>query len=107
MPFTDEQRRHIAAAISEKRSKGAPPMVCPVCFTSNWTIGEGMVRLVIQDDPSEITLEGPSYPMVPLLCQNCGNTYLLNVFVLGIGELMDIKPGIRAVLRTKVESGNG
>jgi hypothetical protein len=29
----------------------------------------------------------PAYPTLPLMCDNCGNTMLLNVFPLGIADL--------------------
>jgi hypothetical protein len=107
MSFTPEQRQVIANAIMEKRAENAPAMKCPVCYTSNWSIGDGVVRMVLQYNVGIVTLAGPSYPLIPLLCSNCGNTLLLNAFTLGVAELLGIHANVPAALPPKGEGGNG
>ena len=33
-----------------------------------------------------MTIGGQAFPLVPLICTNCGNTHLLNLFVLGFSR---------------------
>jgi hypothetical protein len=107
MAFTRDQKQKIGDAILAKRAQDAPPITCPVCQTSHWNIGDGFVRLVLQNEPTKIMLSGPSYPLVPLLCVNCGNTQLLNAFTLGVADMFGIEAGIPATLPEKKEGGNG
>jgi len=104
--FTQEQKQMIADAIARKKGAGKPQITCPVCHTSSWSIGDNFVRLVLQTNPSQIILAGPSYPLIPLLCSNCGNTQLLNVFILGIAEAFGVQAGTPAVLE-KTGGANG
>ncbi len=32
------------------------------------------------------------YPLVPVVCNNCGNTLLFNVLMLGLGAALDASP---------------
>lgn len=84
--FTQEQRERIVAAVTER----APQMgACPVCLKMQWTIGEGMVYLTIQQKPGLVNLGGPGYPCAAIICSNCGNTQLLNLRVLGLMDLTE------------------
>jgi hypothetical protein len=84
------------------------PTICSVCHTNNWNVGDGLVRLVLQTDPLKVILAGPSYPLIPLICSTCGNTQLLNAFILGLGETLGIKTDTPATLAKDLqESGNG
>jgi hypothetical protein len=105
--FTDLQKAQIAQAIVAKRPTIAGPITCTICNSRNFAVGDGLVRLVLQPKPSEITLSGPSFPLIPLLCTNCGNTYLINAFQLGLAEVFGISAGIPAALPNKTEGGNG
>jgi len=80
---------------------------CPLCLTKNWQFGENLVMLETLPSPPPrhrsttllstwATSSGgplyrprpsPSYPTLPVMCQNCGNTVLLNVYKLGIADL--------------------
>ena len=95
MPFTDEQRQKIAEALSAKRGT-AGPLVCPVCGTKEWNVVDDMVRLTLQPNPRGVTPTGSSLPLIALICLNCGNTQVLNVFILGVGDILGIKSGIPA-----------
>jgi len=81
----------IAAAINKKVAGGT--ITCPVCQTKNWNMVQDLVRLTLQPNPATVALTGISLPLVAITCSNCGNTQLLNVLVLGLGEMFGIKPG--------------
>ena len=97
MAFTQQQSDAIVAAIKEKTALpgivGSP--LCPICGHNQWSIqSAGLVYLVIQTQPGAgIALGGPSLPSVAIGCTTCGNTQLLNVLVLGLGELFGLVGG--------------
>jgi len=43
---------------------------CPVCSSANWGVEEDIVRLM--------TIKGPAYPSVAVICNVCGYTMLMN-----------------------------
>jgi predicted nucleic-acid-binding Zn-ribbon protein len=65
--------------INEKwRSK-----TCHLCGANNWVIN-GYVVLSVGDTPLDVVLGGQALPCVAMVCKNCGNTHLINVFVAGM-----------------------
>lgn len=76
--FNQAQKQRIADAV---HSKSQILRACPVCGNSNWMIGDGLSVFTIQPDASGVTLGGPMMPCVSLICDRCGNTHFLNVFV--------------------------
>lgn len=87
---TPEDSARILQAIQERVPNVAP---CAVCGTRNFTLGEGFVRLDLSElHSSAIRIGGPALPSVALVCQNCGNTILLNLIVLGLTDLAVAPP---------------
>jgi hypothetical protein len=89
MSFTAEQRRQIAENIARK----APTIgACFLCGTRQWQLGDGIVNLMLSDQAGdELVSSGRVLPSIPLLCTNCGNTVLLNVFTIGLGDLLGVQ----------------
>jgi hypothetical protein len=84
-----------AAALEEliqviQRKTGGRKFVCSICGYSNWQVQADMVPLHIEEDLNSVSVGGPSLPVVPIVCVNCGNTHLLNIFVLGVGHLFGL-----------------
>jgi hypothetical protein len=88
MKYTEEVGQRIVAALRE-RLPGQKLSPCAICGTNAWVINTGYVRLAIQDDPRSARLGGKGFPMIALICTNCGNTHLLNLKILGLGELLE------------------
>jgi hypothetical protein len=69
---------------------GANISRCPVCQTdAGFTISDKVVHLILADfgvPPSLMPAKG-FQPCVSMLCNKCGYTMLVNLFVLGLGEL--------------------
>jgi len=90
--FTEEQRKAIEVAVNAQfaKSQGSP---CVVCHTRNWTVqGAGLVYVPVQK-PGAPTILGPgstTLPSLAVVCQTCGNTILLNIFILGLGEVFGL-----------------
>lgn len=86
MPFTHDQKDRVISAVSAK----APTLgACPVCAHPEWTLADGFIFLAIQEPSGPVVLGGPSMPCVALVCNNCGNTVLLNVMTLGLRDMLD------------------
>lgn len=56
---------------------------CPLCGNNNWTITDRVLQLT---EFRTENVEGTNtlFPVIPLTCQNCGNTYFINVLVAGL-----------------------
>lgn len=91
--FTEEQRKKVLDAINAKM--GEVIRTCPICGTSNWGIqGNGLVYLqLVPPGTQGLVIGGVSLPNVVVMCQHCGNTVMLNVFVLGVADLFGLKAG--------------
>lgn len=101
MALTAEQMGRITTVL-RMRMRGP----CPVCEIQNWVFGENLVILQSLASPgppaprrralltaSDFATEvlsgqpGPAYPTLPVMCGNCGNTVLMNVYKLNIADL--------------------
>lgn len=58
---------------------------CSLCGNNNWTISDQVFQ-AIEFDFDGIRIGGASYPMVPLTCTTCGNTYFINALVADLIE---------------------
>jgi hypothetical protein len=82
--YTDEQNARIRRALDEKLTG-----VCPLCAQRAWVIGHGLTMIQAVGPPTEHALDTVtySYPSLPVMCLACGNTILMNVYVLGISDI--------------------
>lgn len=53
---------------------------CPLCGNGHWQIADRVFQ-AIEFDQNGIVINGVSFPMVPLTCRKCGNTYFINALV--------------------------
>ncbi len=53
---------------------------CPLCRNNKWQLNNTVFQ-TIEYDTKGIILGGASYPVVPLTCMHCGNTYFINALV--------------------------
>ena len=88
MKFTPEFKARVVEALVAKlpdRRLGA----CSLCGTLKWTLVDAIVVTHTQEEFPKIVLGGQSLPSIALVCTNCGNTHLLNLLVLGLGDLLE------------------
>lgn len=117
MPLSPLQSQRISEAVGQKVKNP-----CPLCGQRDWGWGPDLVVLQAQrystapdltvglaaiwragGQPSPLDRlkemgilppdPPPAYPTLPVMCNTCGNTVLLNVYMLGIA---DIWPSIAA-----------
>jgi len=89
--FSQVQLDALWKALAERASKGG---VCPICGTNGWQAGDFVVNLQEQarTTGSLVVAGGRFYPTIPIICNTCGNTVLLNVHILGIAEALGVSP---------------
>lgn len=88
MPTQSDDLQRIIQAVQER----APGATCPFCRTNSFTLAEGSVQMTVVPFhfPGGLPLRfgGPTMPCAVLVCQRCGNTILLNLMTLGLGDLL-------------------
>jgi hypothetical protein len=76
-------RERIVAAINEKRMPNTVILPCAICAHRNWVIGN-FIPLPFSIQPDLFNPFGEKiYPLVTVICSNCGNTLFVNIRVLG------------------------
>ena len=83
--FSEETRREILSTLHERIKIPA----CPLCGTNTWTLADGFIALPLQEGFSAFEVGGPALPCVALVCNNCGNTYLINLLNIGLRPLVE------------------
>jgi hypothetical protein len=60
--------------------KGEP---CPLCKSGNWNVTDKVYELREFHDGNMVIGIGQIVPVVPVTCDNCGNTVLVNSILAG------------------------
>ena len=70
--------------LNEYIKKIMPP-TCPLCNNNQWTVGDTIFQLLEYNEEG-IVLGGKVWPVLPIVCENCGNTYFVNAIAAGLVE---------------------
>lgn len=57
--------------------------ICPMCGQNVWSVQDKCYELR-QFNREGFMVGGPIVPVVPISCQNCGNTLLINALIAGV-----------------------
>ena len=87
-----QTRQRILDAIEAKRK--APWGACVICGDNAWRVGIFSAIPVSFAAAEMGTLAEKIYPMVAIICGNCGNTHFVNLRILGFGEAEE-KTGLK------------
>ncbi len=61
---------------------------CPMCGESKFGVSDMIFELrEFHDEDSAVIIGGGIAPVIPVVCQNCGNTILISAIVTGDVEL--------------------
>lgn len=71
---------HQAIAHLQNKWSGRP---CPMCATGNWNVQDSTFQLT-EFNQGAMVLGGPVIPVIPIVCNNCGNTLLINAITAGV-----------------------
>ena len=80
MKLTPDQREKVTKAIHNFGLSFRP---CPVCAQTQWIVAESIYELR-EFEGGNLTVGGPIYPVIAILCNICSNTILLNALRLGV-----------------------
>jgi hypothetical protein len=83
MSLDQAQEQTVRAWLQAKRAAEH----CPACHAADWAILE-IVDVPVRW-PAELHSGGPSFPMVPLGCRNCGYVMLFSAAKIGLGTDAD------------------
>ena len=56
---------------------------CQFCGQNHWGVSSKLFQL-LEFDSHGLTIGGSSYPVIPITCNNCGNTLMINAIVAGL-----------------------
>ena len=87
MKFTKAAAEKILAALN----KQGAPKICALCGKGPWALADAFYFLTAHQEMPNISVGKPGMPLVAMVCQNCGNTALINLLTLDLGELAGVK----------------
>jgi len=59
---------------------------CQMCGVGNWTVSDSIFELREYNQGNMVIGGGPLIPVVPVTCNNCGNTVFVNAIKAGLIE---------------------
>ena len=77
----DEERQK---KIIEHLSKKWNGQACTMCKTGNWSVSDTIFELREYNDGNMVIGNVPIFPVIPITCDNCGNSLMINAIVAGI-----------------------
>lgn len=54
---------------------------CPICKKSNWLVQENVYELPEYHGGGVVIGSGRIFPVVPIMCRECGYTFFMNAFL--------------------------
>ncbi len=64
---------------------------CQMCGVGNWNVQNSIYQL-LQFNQGAMVIGGPVIPVIPVTCNNCGNTVLVNAITAGLLTVPEGKP---------------
>lgn len=56
---------------------------CPMCGSNNWNVSDKVFKIHEFHDRTLITGSGSVFPVIPVSCNNCGNSVMVNAIMSG------------------------
>jgi hypothetical protein len=81
-----------AEKIVEALKQQGATRACALCGKGPWALADAFYFLTAQQDLPNVSVGSPGMPLAAMVCENCGNTVLINMLILGLEELTGIKP---------------
>ena len=80
--MNDDDRKKMIRHLTDKWGEQRK---CPMCGKGPWGV-DGEIFELRKFNKEAFVVGGPIVPVVPVTCNNCGNTILVNAFVAGVLE---------------------
>ncbi len=65
--------------------------VCPMCGSSKWSISETIYELREFHGGDLVLGRENVYPIIPVMCSNCGNAIMVNALIAGVIKREDFE----------------
>jgi len=65
---------------------------CPMCGENSWTVSDTIYELREFQGGNVVIGGGPIYPIIPVSCNNCGNSIMVNAIQSGGIENPNVQP---------------
>lgn len=59
---------------------------CPMCMNASWLVSDKIFELREYKDGNMVIGGTPIQPVIPITCESCGNTILVNPLIVGCIE---------------------
>ncbi|RXK48849.1 hypothetical protein [Aquirufa rosea] len=59
---------------------------CPMCGVGNWNVSDTIFELREFNQGNLVMGGGPIFPVIPVTCDNCGNSVFINAIVTKLVE---------------------
>lgn len=66
-------------------------MKCPLCSKDHWLVAEYLIAPPTASPGATLIPSGPTYPMIPVFCTNCGYTSFFNAIISGVVDADPLK----------------
>lgn len=89
MKWTPDETKRVIARLNQLM----PDMRCPLCRTDDWIVANGLVFLRVEEYTDALSRgltrgRASEMPCTAITCKVCGNTQLLNLIQIGLGDLL-------------------
>ena len=65
---------------------------CPMCGSNSWNVSDKVYELREFHGGTLMLGNGPIFPVVPVSCNNCGNSVLVNAIFTGVIDKPNVAP---------------
>jgi len=65
---------------------------CPMCGSNDWNVSDTIYELRKYHGGNLIIGGGPILPIVPIICNNCGNSIFINAIISGAIDRPNVEP---------------
>lgn len=65
---------------------------CPMCGSNSWNVSDKIYELREFHDGNLVIGSGSIFPVVPVSCNNCGNSIFVNALMSGAIEKSNVEP---------------
>ena len=82
--ITEDKRKKIAETLAQRKSQ----MLCPMCGSTSFSLLDGFIIEIIQEDLTKIQLDGRTLPSATIVCGRCGFISHHAIGALGLMKIM-------------------
>ncbi|PHQ86182.1 MAG: hypothetical protein COB65_01495 [Thalassobium sp.] len=89
--MTENKKTNVEKVVQHLNTKwGNRP--CPMCGEKSWTVSDTVYELREFHGGNVVLGSGPIFPVIPVSCNNCGNSIMVNALQSGAIEKPDVEP---------------